>query len=44
VADAVHLATAVRAGASRFLTDNRGDLPRSITEIDITCPEDLPDA
>lgn len=42
-ADAVHLATAVGAGADRFLTDNKADFPRSITEIDITYPEDLPD-
>lgn len=42
VADAVHLATAVTAGADRFLTNNTGDFPKSITEIDITYPEDLP--
>ena len=43
VADAVHLATAVGAGADRFLTNNRSDFPRSIIEIDITYPGDLPD-
>lgn len=42
-ADAVHLATAVGAGADRFLTNNRSDFPKSITEIDITYPDDLTD-
>src|SRR3954452_749337 len=37
-ADAVHLATAVAAGADRFLTNNRSDFPKSITEIDIAYP------
>lgn len=41
-ADAVHLATAVAAGADRLLTNNRKDFPRSITEIDIVYPTDLP--
>jgi predicted nucleic acid-binding protein len=41
-ADAVHLATAVVAGADRFLTNNRRDFPKSIVEVDITYPEDLP--
>jgi len=41
--DAVHLATAVAAEADRFLTNNRSDFPKSITEIDVTYPEDLPD-
>jgi len=41
-ADAVHLATAVNAGADRFLTNNQRDFPRTITEIDVTYPEDLP--
>jgi predicted nucleic acid-binding protein len=40
-ADATHLATAVLAGADRFITNNRADFARSITEIDITYPEDL---
>lgn len=42
-ADAVHLATAVGAGADRFITNNKADFPRAITEIDVTYPEDLPD-
>jgi predicted nucleic acid-binding protein len=41
-ADAVHLATAVSVGADRFLTNNRRDFPRSIIEIDVTYPDDLP--
>ena len=40
-ADAVHLATAVAAGADRFITNNRKDFPRIITEIDVTYPDDL---
>ena len=40
-ADAVHLATAVGAGAERFITNNRSDFSRSISEIAITYPEDL---
>jgi len=42
-ADAVHLATAVAAGADRFLTNNSSDFSREIGEIDITYPSDLPD-
>ena len=42
--DAVHLATAVGAGADRFLTNNRSDFPKSITEIDITYPVELAEA
>ena len=41
-ADAVHLATAVNAGADRFITNNRKDFPKSIAEIDITYPDELP--
>ena len=41
-ADAVHLATAVNAGADRFVTNNRRDFPRTITEVDVTYPDDLP--
>jgi predicted nucleic acid-binding protein len=41
--DAVHLATAVGAGADRFLTNNRSDFPKSITEIDVIYPDDLAD-
>jgi hypothetical protein len=40
-ADAVHLATAVSAGADRFITNNRRDFPRSIEEIAVTYPTDL---
>lgn len=40
--DAVHLATAVNAGATRFLTNNSTDFPKSISEIDVTYPADLP--
>ena len=43
-ADAAHLATAISAGATRFLTNNSKDFPESITEIDIVYPEDLPDS
>ncbi len=42
-ADATHLATAVIAGADRFITNNSKDFPKSIVEIDITYPADLPD-
>ncbi|BBZ54202.1 type II toxin-antitoxin system VapC family toxin [Mycolicibacterium phocaicum] len=42
-ATAAHLATAVAAGADRFLTNNRKDFPQSITEIDIVYPDELPD-
>ena len=40
-ADAAHLATAVAAGADRFLTNNRKDFPQSIAEIDIVYPDEL---
>jgi predicted nucleic acid-binding protein len=42
-ADAVHLATAVAAGADRFITNNRADFLRAITEVDVVYPEDLPE-
>lgn len=42
-ADAVHLATAVGAGADRFVTNNRSDFPKSIGEIDVVYPQELPD-
>jgi predicted nucleic acid-binding protein len=42
-ADAVHLATAVNAGADRFLTNNKKDFPKSIAEVDVTYPDMLPD-
>jgi predicted nucleic acid-binding protein len=41
--DAVHLATAVNAGADRFVTNNRRDFPATIEEIDIVYPDQLPD-
>lgn len=41
--DAVHLSTAVTAGADRFITNNSDDFARSITEVDVTYPADLPD-
>ncbi len=40
-ADAVHLATAVSAGAERFLTNDRRAFPQSIRELDVTYPADL---
>lgn len=43
-ADAVHLATAVAAGADRFITNNASDYRKSIAEIDVTYPAELPDA
>jgi predicted nucleic acid-binding protein len=41
--DAVHLATAVNLGADRFITNNKRDFPRTISELQVTYPEDLPD-
>jgi len=41
--DATHLATAVNLGADRFLTSNQRDFPRSIVEVQVTYPADLPD-
>jgi predicted nucleic acid-binding protein len=43
-ADAVHLATAVAAGAERFITNNSSDFSKSITEVDVTYPDELPGA
>lgn len=40
-ADAIHLATAVNAGAERFITNNSKDFSPAITEIDITTPGDI---
>jgi predicted nucleic acid-binding protein len=42
-ADAVHLATAVGAGADRFITNNQDHFPKTITEIDIVYPQELPE-
>jgi predicted nucleic acid-binding protein len=43
-ADAVHLATAVGAGANRFITNNQADFPTTIAELDVVYPHELPDA
>ena len=40
---AVHLATAVAAGADRFITNNQRDFATTITEIQVTYPTSLPD-
>ena len=40
-ADAAHLATAVVAGADRFLTNNRRDFRQTIAEVAITYPDEL---
>ena len=42
-ADAVHLATAVGAGADRFITNNSSDFTKAITEIEVTYPSELPE-
>jgi predicted nucleic acid-binding protein len=42
-ADAVHLATAVGAGADRFITNDSSDFPKTITEVVVTYPRELPD-
>ena len=42
-ADAVHLATAVGAGADRFITNNQRDFPKAIAEVDIVYPIELPE-
>ena len=39
--DSVHLATAINAGADRFITNNRRDFRREIGEIDVVYPDDL---
>ncbi|MEA3021026.1 MAG: hypothetical protein QOI47_2550 [Actinomycetota bacterium] len=41
--DAVHLATGVAAGADRFITNNRSHFRKTIVEIDVTYPADLPE-
>lgn len=41
--DAVHLASAVQAGADRFITNNRRDFPQDIDEIAVTYPDSLED-
>lgn len=42
-ADAVHLATAVGAGAVRFITNNSSGFATTIAEIEITYPSSLPE-
>jgi predicted nucleic acid-binding protein len=42
-ADAVHLATAVATGANRFITHNSSDFPKTITEVEVTYPDELPE-
>ncbi len=42
-ADAVHPATAVGAGADRFITNDKKDFPRSVAEVTVTYPGDLDD-
>lgn len=39
--DAAHLATAVGAGATRFITNNSKEFSRDIAEIEVTFPQDL---
>ncbi len=39
--DAVHLATAVAAGADRFITNNARDFPPNVVEIAVTYPHAL---
>lgn len=41
-ADAVHLSTAVAAGADRFITNNSSDFPTTISEIEVVYPAELP--
>ena len=41
--DATHLATAISMGAHRFITNNSKDFGKSIREIEVTFPADLPD-
>lgn len=40
-ADAVHLATAVVASADRFLTDNRRDFTKEISDVEVVYPDEL---
>ncbi len=42
-ADAVHLATAVAAGADRFITNNSSDFSKNITEAEVIHPDELPE-
>jgi predicted nucleic acid-binding protein len=42
-ADATHLATAIGISADRFITNNQRDFRRTVSEIQVTYPADLPD-
>ena len=42
--DSVHLATAIQAGADRFITNNRKDFRSGIADIEVVYPGDLPAA
>lgn len=42
-ADAVHLATAVNAGADRFITNNQSVFALRITEVEVVYPDQLPE-
>ncbi len=42
-ADAVHLATAVIAGADRFVTNNQRHFRPTITEVEVMYPGNLPE-
>lgn len=42
--DAIHLACAVTAGANFFLTNNKKDFSKLISEIEVFYPEDLPES
>jgi predicted nucleic acid-binding protein len=42
-ADATHLATAIGISADRFITNSQRDFPRTVSEIQVTYPADLPD-
>lgn len=39
----MHLATAVAVGADGFITNNSSDFPKTIVEIDVTYPLELPE-
>lgn len=41
-ADATHLATAIGMSADRFITNNQRDFRRTVSEIQVTYPADLP--
>lgn len=40
--DSIHLANAIHQRADQFLTNNKKDFPKSISEIEIIYPSDLP--